>query len=289
VKEGWRRSVRLDHGNHWRLPLLCCLAAGLPAVAARPDSLRVIPAVRHDALLTLGDAAMLLSAPAHLDARQWAGGTSLAVLGMASTQVDEGVRARVQAHRTSTGDRALTFPELYGRGPLTLSAGAALYAGGLALGSPWTRETGRAAVVSIAYSGVVTAGLKYVVGRDRPYLGHGSQNLHWFGGHGAAQSFPSGHTTADFAFSSSLAARIHRPWAYPLLYGLASLTAVQRVYTDKHWTSDVLFGALIGAVVGNAVGSGERRHSGPARRRGAVRVRVAPASTGSGLSLKLSF
>jgi hypothetical protein len=34
------------------------------------------------------------------------------------------------------------------------------------------------------------------------------------------------------------------------LYGMASLTAYQRIYSDVHWFSDVLLGAALGTFIG---------------------------------------
>jgi membrane-associated phospholipid phosphatase len=60
------------------------------------------------------------------------------------------------------------------------------------------------------------------------------------------QSMPSGHTASAFGFAASLAEDVHPRWAKIGLYTLATGTAWSRVYDNKHWTSDVVFGALVG-------------------------------------------
>lgn len=138
----------------------------------------------------------------------------------------------------------------------------ALYGAGWATHQPDVARLGLRAGEAIALSGIVTGGIKGVAGRARPYASPG--NPHDFrilsGVHdGARQSFPSGHTTAVFAFASALdrELRITRPhtarWAAPALYTAAALTGLARMHSDNHWASDVVMGAGIGLVSGMVV------------------------------------
>jgi len=134
-----------------------------------------------------------------------------------------------------------------------------LYAVGWAGNRPDVARLGLRAWESIALSGVVTGGIKGVAGRARPYASPGRPG-DWrilSGTHDAArQSFPSGHSTAVFAFASALdhELRVSHPaarrWAVPLLYGAAVLTDVARTHANKHWASDVVLGSGIGYVSG---------------------------------------
>lgn len=63
-------------------------------------------------------------------------------------------------------------------------------------------------------------------------------------------SFPSGHTTIAFALATSLSLSFDRWYFSVPLYGLATLTAWQRIYNFEHWPSDVFMGAAIGTAVG---------------------------------------
>lgn len=42
-------------------------------------------------------------------------------------------------------------------------------------------------------------------------------------------------------------------WVPILSYTLASLASVSRVYDDKHWASDVIFGSALGFFIGKFV------------------------------------
>ncbi len=69
-------------------------------------------------------------------------------------------------------------------------------------------------------------------------------------------SFPSGHAAA--AVAGALATGRLFPAARPILWTMAVLVAVSRVYVGVHWPSDVLAGALIGFLCGWFVLGGRR-------------------------------
>jgi membrane-associated phospholipid phosphatase len=132
--------------------------------------------------------------------------------------------------------------------------------------------------------------LKYAFPRWRPYFYTG-------GATGvdvdeAAESFPSGHSTLAFtaaAVNTWLFARLlpDSPWFLPfagLNYALAGATAVLRVASGVHFTTDVIVGALLGTAVGWGV---------PALRaallEGKDGGRVSFAASADGVSLRLRF
>jgi undecaprenyl-diphosphatase len=65
-----------------------------------------------------------------------------------------------------------------------------------------------------------------------------------------AFSFPSGHTLHAVAFT--LVALEYWPWLAPILVPFTLLTAAARVVLGLHYPSDVLAGALIGALLASA-------------------------------------
>ena len=97
---------------------------------------------------------------------------------------------------------------------------------------------------SVAGTFVVTYGLKYLVGRDRPYERYPGR-VHPYSLENSP-SFPSGHTATAFALATSLSIR------YPKWYVIAPTAlwacsvGVSRMNEGVHYPTDVLAGAALG-------------------------------------------
>jgi hypothetical protein len=66
-------------------------------------------------------------------------------------------------------------------------------------------------------------------------------------------SFPSGHATLAFAFSSVMANYLDNAYWKIGWYSIAALVGTARIYHDKHWLSDVVMGSAIGYFIGDYV------------------------------------
>jgi len=109
----------------------------------------------------------------------------------------------------------------------------------------------------------ITWGIKVATNRQRP--------------DGSRYSFPSGHSASSFATAAVL--ERHFGWKVGLpAYGLASYVAVSRLSENKHYLSDVIFGAGIGIVSGRAVTVG----------RGAQTFAMSPTVVRGGVGLTLT-
>jgi membrane-associated phospholipid phosphatase len=146
-------------------------------------------------------------------------------------------------------------------GPLdeTLDAGAVLGSGWVQIGGALTayvvgRSQGHANLASTGadlvraqiLDGAITQGVKFAVDRTRP--------------DGSRYSFPSGHTSSAFATAAVL--ERHYGWKVGVpAYAMAAYVGGSRLSENKHYLSDVIFGAAIGVVCGRAttVGSGRAR------------------------------
>jgi membrane-associated phospholipid phosphatase len=105
-------------------------------------------------------------------------------------------------------------------------------------------ETGFLAGEAALNSLVVVEGLKYSLGRDRPFQGDGSGPF-FRGG----TSFPSEHSAAAWSVAGVIAHEYPGPLTKITAYGLASLVSVSRVKAHQHFPSDVLVGGVIGNLV----------------------------------------
>ncbi len=122
-------------------------------------------------------------------------------------------------------------------------------------------------LAALAAGGLANATLKYVVGRQRPSVDDDPWVFRPFNPNNAWQSFPSGHVVVGFSFAEAVAAESGQGWVRVLAYGAASSLAWSRVYEDKHWTSDVVAGWLLGvAVVAVTTAAFESRRARAGRR-----------------------
>jgi membrane-associated phospholipid phosphatase len=97
---------------------------------------------------------------------------------------------------------------------------------------------------SLIVNTVLTQGIKLSVGRERP--------------DGGRFSFPSGHTSSTFATAAVLHGYFGWRVGIPA-YRFATLIGGSRLQENRHYPSDVIFGAAIGLVAGRTVtiGRGE--------------------------------
>lgn len=137
-----------------------------------------------------------------------------------------------------------------GRPEFSLPVMGVAYGLGHLSGKPRLADGALHAAEALAAAGVVNGLLKFGLGRGRPdHVGYDSDELrplsladHW-------QSFPSGHTVVAFSLAASLSEETGNPWVSGLAYGSAAMVGWSRVYDNRHWTSDVVAGAILGMVV----------------------------------------
>lgn len=155
--------------------------------------------------------------------------------------------------------------------PGSISVSAALYVIGRTSNNAHVEDIGLHATESILLADIVTGGIKVVAGRARPEVDvNNPRDFQLFRGlkGSAFQSFPSGHTTAAFAFASTISSELARwqpgtRWTVgPVMYTGAALVGASRMYNNKHWATDVLAGAAIGTFVGTKVVRFQHSHPG---------------------------
>ena len=141
-------------------------------------------------------------------------------------------------------------------------AGAPLYAIGLVAASSsgsWRRRTDDAIPVLEAgvAIGLLHHAVKFTLGRQRPFVHHAAPGRPADDDDNA--SLFSGHTGLAFAVATAGGVVAHErgyrvePFVWGGGFAIAAATGYLRIAADKHWTTDVLIGAVVGVGVGLAV------------------------------------
>jgi membrane-associated phospholipid phosphatase len=155
--------------------------------------------------------------------------------------------------------------------PGTFGIGVGLYVIGRLDHQRRLQDLGLHTTEAVVISTATSYGIKVLAGRARPHrdirkprdfqLGRGISGDDY-------QSFPSGHTTAAFAFAAAVSRETQFWWpdsrwyVGTALYAGATLVGVSRMYHNMHWASDVLGGAAIGTLLGLKVVKYHHSHPG---------------------------
>jgi membrane-associated phospholipid phosphatase len=145
-----------------------------------------------------------------------------------------------------------------------LAAAFATYSIGRMTGNPKVAVIGADLVRAQFVSQTLTQAIKFSAGRTRP--------------DGTTLSFPSGHTASAFATAAVL--QRHLGWKAGIpAYAVASYVAASRIQGQRHYFSDVAFGAAVGMVAGRTVTIG----------RGDARFAVSPAAAPGGAAVNFTW
>ena len=113
---------------------------------------------------------------------------------------------------------------------------------------PTIRQAGIQTLLAHGLAALLANGLKHLIGRPRPKFAHSAEwdvAPSWVSGF---DSFPSGHSAASFAVATVLARRF--PTFGPLCLGIAVFVMLSRVLRGSHFPTDVVGGAIVGALSG---------------------------------------
>ncbi|MGD8496876.1 MAG: phosphatase PAP2 family protein [Gemmatimonadales bacterium] len=178
-----------------------------------------------------------------------AAGGAIATLFLLDEPVQEFMQDNQTDFQSDLADIAKEFhaPEVFLVGSVgAMSLGLVAHEYGLA-------ETGVQILASYGLSSGMMITTKWAFGRSRPSeTPDDVTNFDAFGG-GASSSFPSGAAAVTFALATTLADAIERTPVTIVLYSAAALNSWSRMYTDRHWLSDVALGALYGVTAAKLV------------------------------------
>ena len=123
-------------------------------------------------------------------------------------------------------------------GPLLAISGT-VYVGGRWRGNDKVAHLGMDLLQALALNNAIVQTLKYTTRRQRP---DGSGRT----------SFPSGHASDTFAVATALERHLGWKGAVPA-YAFSSYVAMSRLHDNRHYLSDVVFGATVGIIAGRTV------------------------------------
>jgi len=201
----------------------------------------------------------IVTAPARWDLSHWIGAGIVTGIAAGLYDNDAKIQQWVLNHKTTTtdnlGDNVTSLGLTYT--PVLLGG---MYLYGHVTDDSKMRKTVLLTVESVVLTGVFVQALKYSTQRHRPYTGDGPHAWDGLGLHGSNSkfSFPSGHASTDFAIASVIASEYDNFLVPPLAYSIATITALNRISHNDHWSTDVFVGSVIGYLAGKAIVASHR-------------------------------
>jgi hypothetical protein len=196
----------------------------------------------------------------------WETGQWLAIGGvtaLAMSEFDEALRVATE-DPTTFAVQTLEGGSVYGNVTLQVPLALGWWAISAAVNSPRGAAVGRDLMRAQISAFSWTYAIKYIADRERP--------------NGDPRSFPSGHASATFA--GAMVLQEHYGWKVGApAFAAAAYTAASRITVNKHWASDVVFGAAVGLVAGRTVTIQLRR----------TPVAVTPVPMKGGVGLNVSW
>ncbi len=128
--------------------------------------------------------------------------------------------------------------------PISLALPATLATIGLIKNDSLLKQNALMITGSLVGSTIVMIGMKWGIGRDRPFVTYPDlENLVPI----ESPSFPSGHTSAAFSTATSLTLTYPKWYVYVPAFLWASSVGYSRMHLGVHYPSDVFVGAIIGS------------------------------------------
>ena len=208
-----------------------------PAGSDAPADAKEPPTPPHTGLRALGRG--VIGDIKHLPAKE---NLYLALVGGAlaagAHKVDQGFNVRLRSHYDAV-NTAFAPAKYLGNTPEQVALSLGTYVYGRVFDHDKVSHLGMDLLRAQILTTALVHPIKYATHRERP---DGSN----------AQSFPSGHAAVTFAGATVL--ERHLGWRRSFLaYALATYVAASRLHDNRHYLSDVAFGAAVGTIAGRTV------------------------------------
>lgn len=159
-------------------------------------------------------------------------------LAAAAHPVDRTFNVRLRSHYDGV-NTAFAPGKYIGNTPEQVALSLGTYAIGRIFDQPKTAHLGMDLLQAQILTELLVEPLKFATRRERP---DGTNRM----------SFPSGHAAVTFAGATVI--ERHLGWRKSLLgYAIASYVASSRLHDNRHYLSDVVFGAAVGSIAGRTV------------------------------------
>jgi hypothetical protein len=248
---------------------------------AQTKEKNIFKIIGNDFKISFSDGIYTFTSPSRFNRADWFKAGTTILTTAAFMPYDKDIRKEFSKNHNDTRDKIADVGNGYGNLITPVVLGTGIYSYGLFFKDEYVRETGRMIFESVLFSGIITNVTKVIAGRSRPYTERGPNYYTMFTIDDGSVSFPSAHVTVAFALSSVLANRIHNVYATIGLYSLSTVTALSRLYSDYHWTSDVVLGAAIGYFVGDYISSDRKKCNLKCK----VSYNIYPTISGLGMNL----
>ena len=233
----------------------------------------------------------LEAATSHVSAARWrpiwqqpvlVGSLGVILTGFADQQVRLDVQEEVQEDDGGEPRAAGSSISRWST-PVALGIGAGLLGVGLATHHPGLARTGRDALAALGVASLLATTANIAVGRAQPEANRGTDYFAPFQAPSRNNSFPSGQTSRAFALAAVVAAHTRHRVFRVTAYGAAAVVGIAELVADRHFSSDVVGGAVLGTLVGRGV----VRHFAAASPPLALAVTTLPGRVG--IALNRSF
>jgi membrane-associated phospholipid phosphatase len=159
-------------------------------------------------------------------------------LAAAAHPADATFNVHLRSHNALVND-IYSPAKYFGDTPEQVAMSLGTYAFGRLFDAPKVSHLGMDLLRAQIISEALVEPIKFATRRQRPDLSD-------------KQSFPSGHAAVTFAAATVI--QRHLGWRKSLLaYTVASYVASSRLHDNRHYLSDVIFGAAVGTIAGRTV------------------------------------
>lgn len=159
-------------------------------------------------------------------------------LALAAHPADATLNSHLSSHDRLVND-IFAPGKYFGDTPEQMALSIGTYAFGRIFDKPKVSHLGMDLLRAQMVTELLVEPIKFATHRERPDLSN-------------HQSFPSGHAAITFAAATVI--ERHLGWKNAVLaYAIASYVAASRLHDNRHYLSDVVFGAAVGSIAGRTV------------------------------------